>query len=577
MQDPITVEVFRELIVVAGVSVLTSLILSRFKFPIITILLIAGVLIGPHGFSLVDEKAHIQLYAEFGVVLLLVSIGLQYSLKRLIKIWGLISIGGTLQVGLTTAVVTGLALYFDQSMEKSLFYGIAFALSSSTAVVLRTLTDRQEIDAPHGRIIIGTLIFQDLCIVPMFLILPILAGDGGGNPLFDISFAMMKAAIIIVLILVISRWAVPKLFEKVDRLRSSELFLFTVITLCIGTAWFTSYIGLSLSLGAFLAGMILADTEHSHRATANVHTLRDIFTSFFFISVGMMFDFRFAMQNLLIIGLLFVVLLFGKALIASFGYALMRFPLQIATIAGLGVAQFGETGFIMMKAGEQLGIIDSNEAALLLNAGILTLIVTPMVISLSPKFTAGALKLRRLESILGVRGIDNPSPVHSKYRDHVVIVGFGIGGQALARALKRVGVQYLVIELDVTRVREARQLGEPVYYGDIATPEALENAHVKSARGLVLMINDHKAAERAIAYARKNAPNTPVFVRTKYLNDSDSLLMLGATDVVVEEVEAGLAMLAKVLKLTEFERSERFELLKKARIDVKNHQIGSER
>ena len=281
-----------EITVIATVSVIVTLILGRLKLPVVAGLVLSGALVGPKALSLAHDPEAIEVIAEVGVIFLLFTIGLEFSLSRLKNIFRQVALGGLLQVGVTTLVTSLVCLSMNLSIPEAIVYGFVFALSS-TALVLRTLGERGELDAPHGRFIVGTLIFQDLCIVPMVLIVPLLInGLDKPEPWQAIMLALVKATLVVVLLFAVSRKLIPLLFRWVNASRSNEVFILTVLCLCIGTAYLTSLTGLSLALGAFLAGMIVADTDFRHRAMGDILPLRDVFVSFFFVSLGMFFDFQ---------------------------------------------------------------------------------------------------------------------------------------------------------------------------------------------------------------------------------------------------------------------------------------------
>jgi CPA2 family monovalent cation:H+ antiporter-2 len=558
------IPILKDLAIIAVVGVLVVLVLARMKLPVVAGLLLAGALIGPSGLALVRDTHRMEVLAEVGVVLLLFSIGLEFSLERLRQIAKQVTIGGSLQVGLTIAASVGIARVFGQSIERGVLYGFLFALSS-TAIVLRALSERGEVDAPHGRFIVGALIFQDLCVVPMVLIIPILAGQGSGEPVKDIALALGKAAALVLVTVIVARGLVPRVFAWVDRSRSRELFLLAVLGICIATAYLTSLAGLSLALGAFLAGIVLAGSEYAHRAMSDILPLRNAFTSLFFVSLGMLLDVRVILRQPIAVASFLLCFLVGKAIVATISALSMRFPARVAYLAGMGLAQFGEFGFVLATMAERAGLLEHRESRALLAAGVLSMMITPVLIHLGPRVRAGEKILKPLENLLGARGMDEPLPEHSELERHVIIVGFGVAGRMLARALADVGVPYLVLELNADTVRKAREAGEPVYYGDITSPEALEHARVEKAEALVLLINDPEATRRAVAAAKRNAPRTPVLVRAHYVASGKTLEQLGADDVVYEELEAGFEMLARVLRRRKVPRNLIVECVNSAR------------
>ena len=401
------------------------------------------------------------------MVLLLFSIGLEFSLARMRNILRQVALGGALQVGLTTGITTLVAVGLGEPVGRAVFYGFAFALSS-TAIVLRALAERRELDAPHGRFIVGTLIFQDLCVV-------------------------------------------PKVLGWVDASRSRDVFLLAILTLCIGTTWLTSLVGLSLALGAFLGGTVVADTEYSHRAMGDILPLRDAFVSIFFVSLGMLFDARVVADQPLLVGGLLLGFLVAKGGVATLAAMAMRFPSRVAWLAGVGLAQFGEFGFVLARLAEDNGVIDKAALRPLLAAGIVSMFLAPLLVRVAPHITAGERLLAPLERLIGVRSIDEADEGR-RLENHVIIIGFGLAGLFAARTLAAAGTPFLVLELNADNVRKGKELGPPVYYGDATSEEALGHAHLSEARLVVLLMNDQPAAVRVVDMLRRVAPAVPVLM-----------------------------------------------------------------
>jgi CPA2 family monovalent cation:H+ antiporter-2 len=545
-----------ELAMIAGLGVLVTLILARFQLPTVAGLLAAGALVGPHGLRLIHSVHAIEVLAEVGVVLLLFTIGLEFSLARLTHIFKQVALGGVLQVGVTILVTAGVARALGTTWGVGLFYGFVFALSS-TAIMLKALTERRELDAPHGRFIVGTLIFQDLCIVPLVLIVPLLApGAGQGDVWGPLGIAMAKAVGVVVAVLVVARQIVPLLLKWVDRSRSREVFLLAVLGLCIGTAWLTSLAGLSLALGAFLGGMVMADTEYGHRAMSDVMPLQTLFVSLFFVSLGMLFNWRVVLEQPLLVGAMLAGFLIVKGFLATAVAMAMRFPARVAWLAGVGLAQFGEFGFVLAKLGEQSKVVTPDEMAPLLAAGIMSMFLTPVLVRMAPHVTAGERLLAPLEKLIKVRSIDEADQEDGhKLHDHVLLIGYGVAGRAVAGALTECGVTWVGMEMNADTVRAAREAGEPVFYGDATSSEALAHAHVAEASAVVLLINDPKAAARVVTSLRGVAPEVPLLMRARYLAEVQPLRDLGAAEVVAEEVEGGVEMLVRLLRQLEIPRN----------------------
>jgi CPA2 family monovalent cation:H+ antiporter-2 len=422
--------------------------------------------------------------------------------------------------------------------------------------VLRTLGERGELDAPHGRFIVGTLIFQDLCIVPMVLIVPLLINGLDKPETWQaIMLALVKATLVVVLLFAVSRKVIPLLFRWVNASRSNEVFILTVLCLCIGTAYLTSLTGLSLALGAFLAGMIVADTDFRHRAMGDILPLRDVFVSFFFVSLGMFFDFQLLAEKPVEVGLLLLAFIGGKGLIAILAASFMRFPPRAAWLAGVGLAQFGEFGFIILQLAIQEGVVIENEIGTLLNAGILSMFLTPLLVYKAPHFTAGERALDPLAKLLRARSAEELEDRTVGHSDHVVVIGYGLAGRLLTNSLSRLKIEAVALEMNSDNVELGRKLGDPVYYADATSEEALGHAHVESCRAIVIMINDNQAIERVISTIARMKVEAPVFVRTQYMRGSEKLQNELPVNIVASEVEGGLEILSLVLNQLQIPRN----------------------
>ena len=544
-----------EITVIATVSVIVTLVLGRLKLPVVAGLVLSGALVGPKALSLAHDPEAIEVIAEVGVIFLLFTIGLEFSLSRLKNIFRQVALGGLLQVGVTTLVTSLVCLSMDLSVPEAIVYGFVFALSS-TALVLRTLGERAELDAPHGRFIVGTLIFQDLCIVPMVLIVPLLINGLDKPETWQaIMLALAKAALVVFLLFAISRKVIPHLFRWVDASRSNEVFILTVLCLCIGTAYLTSLTGLSLALGAFLAGMIVADTDFRHRAMGDILPLRDVFVSFFFVSLGMFFDFHLLAEKPMEVGLLLIAFIGGKGFIAILAASFMRFPPRAAWLAGVGLAQFGEFGFIILQLAIQEGVVVESEIGTLLNAGILSMFLTPLLVYKAPHFTAGERALDPLAKLLRARSAEELEDRTVGHSDHVVVIGYGLAGRLLTNSLSRLKIEAVALEMNSDNVELGRKLGDPVFYADATSEEALGHAHVESCRAIVIMINDNQAIERVISTIARMKVKAPVFVRTQYMRESEKLSQELPVNIVASEVEGGLEILSLLLNQLKIPRN----------------------
>jgi CPA2 family monovalent cation:H+ antiporter-2 len=399
------------------------------------------------------------------------------------------------------------------------------------------------------------LIFQDLCVVPMMLLIPILAAVDRSGTLDvvvvgrDLALAMGKAALFVVVALVAGRYVIPPVLRRVDAARSREVFLIAILVMCAGVAILTALVGLSLALGAFLAGVLLADGSYGQRAMSNVLPLRDLLTTMFFLSLGLLFDVRVIRDHPELVAGLFAAMFLGKGLIATLACLAMGFPSRVAWLAGVGLAQFGEFGFVLAREAQSTGLLRDDDARALLTAGLLTMFVTPLAMRIGPHVSAGARLLAPLERLLGARSVDDADDAGATaLKGHVIIGGYGIGGQMLADALRQLHVPYVVLDLDAEAVRRAPAT-EPVYLGDVTSAEALEHAHVGDAAAVVLLLTDVAASRQSIATIRALVPHVPIVVRARRLAEHADLRALGASDVVSEELEGGIETLARVLRL----------------------------
>ncbi|MBK8479648.1 MAG: cation:proton antiporter [Proteobacteria bacterium] len=543
-----------ELAIMAAVGVVVSALLSRLRLPTVAGLLAAGALLGPFGLGRVGEASGIETLAEVGVVLLLFTIGLEFSVARFTKIFRSFALGGALQVSATIGATAGVALAVGMTLAQSVFIGFVVAMSS-TAIVLRLLGDRGELDAPHGRFIVGTLIFQDLCVVPMVLLVPVLSSRMPWSAAaLATGVALGKAALLVTGALLVARIVVPRLLRWVDASRSRESFLLAILAICVGTTWLASLAGVSLALGAFVGGMVVADSDFQHRAMGDMLPLRDAFVSVFFISLGMLFDGRLLLARPLAVGLLLLGFLAAKGALATLSALVMHLPARAAWLAGVGLGQFGEFGFVLIRLGQGSGLVDRETGSVLLAAGILSMFLVPLLLRLAPRVTFA----ERVLAPLARRTTGSALRVDAEVRalaDHVVVVGYGVAGRLVAQALGACGLDHVVLDLNAETVRRARAAGEPLHYADATSSEALSLVRVGAARAVVVLINDPAAALRVVDTARRVAPAVPVIVRNRYWADHAQLVDLGATEVVTEEVEASAEVVIRLLRQLEVPRN----------------------
>lgn len=537
-------ELLRNLVVIFAVAVVIVMALRRIGVPSIAGFIIAGVLLGPNALGIIRDVHEVEVLAEVGVALLLFGIGLELSLDRMRRLWRLILAGGALQVVSTIAVVVAVLQFSGFRLPNAVFFGCVIAVSS-TAVVLAALRSRGDIDAPHGRVSLGILIFQDLCVVPMILVVPLLAGAA---PAGALAMAMLTAVAVVTAVVLGARVIVPRLLSLVARTRQRDVFVLSIFLICIGTAWLVSTAGVSLAIGAFLAGLVVADSEFRHQALSDLIPFREMFASLFFVSVGMLLDPHSIGHNAFpIFGLLAVIVL-GKAIIVTSAAMILKLPLRVSVLAGLALAQIGEFSFVLLSAGRKVMDLPQPFTDNLAAAIVVSMLITPLVIAVSPRLTAGMSEGRALARRLGVRTpADRPKDMRA-LQDHVIIAGYGLAGRELASSLEDCGMPYIIVDLNPENVRSAIQRVEPAYFGDVTSTEVLESLGTPHARELVLVINDVDATIRAVRAARSLAPDLHIFARVFYVADIERVVRAGATEVVAAELEAAAEVTRRLLE-----------------------------
>jgi CPA2 family monovalent cation:H+ antiporter-2 len=539
----------QDFVILLVFSVVVVFLLQRVKLPSILGFLITGILIGPHGLGLVNESEEIEIISEIGIILLLFVIGMELSIKQLISIKNTVFIGGTLQVGITAAVAAVIYYFIGSNWNEAIFVGFLFSLSS-TAVVLKVLQDRNEMSAPHGKNALAILIFQDIIVVPMMLFTPLLAGQSE-NVGISIFWLLVKAAVVIVITLVSARYLVPRLMHLIARTKSKELFLITTIAICFAVAFLTSEAGLSLALGAFLAGLIISESEYSHQATSIMLPLRELFTSFFFISVGMLLDLQFFGSNIGTILLIVLAVFLLKSIIAALAVAVLRYPPRVFLLTGLALFQVGEFAFILSKVGIEAGLLNAETNQYFLAVSIISMFLTPFVIIFSENIAFGMMKLKTFKAMDKKLTTDakqaEQGPVDTALENHLVIIGYGINGSNLSRAAEFSNIPYSVIELNASIVKREQKKGIPILFGDATQEHILDMVNLSKARVVVIAISDPAAIKVMIRHIREISQEVHIVVRTRYVKEIPELIALGADDVIPEEFETSIEIFARTL------------------------------
>ncbi len=566
MQDFLIIQ---DIVVILLVSLPIIFLFKKINLPSIVGFLIAGMLIGPYGFNLIKSVNQISVMAEIGIMLLMFTIGLEFSLSQLIRIKKFLLIAGGFQLLITIIFCVIIFTALGIEINQAIFFSLLVSLSS-TAIVLKILSDKDELESPHGKISLGILIFQDLAIVPMFLVLPLLGGFGqlSGS---DIAVKILIAFGVLAGLLLLARFLMPLIVYQLANIRSREAFTIGVILLLLGTAYITHSFGLSFALGAFIAGLILSESDYNHQIVSDILPFRDSFNSIFFVSIGLLLNIQFVLENVLLIsGLTLGIIIVKTFVIVAIVY-FMKYPLRIGMLAGLGLAQIGEFSFVLAQAGLNFKLIGNDYYNSFLASTIFSMILTPLLIKLSP-FIAGKTSALEKDKKHNENYLEN---LHA----HVIIAGFGLNGSNLARVLKETGIKYVVTELNPDTVKKEKAKDEKIIYGDISREEVLKAVRIDKANIIVYAISDPAVTKLSLKLVKKLNPNIYALVRTRYINEIDELKKLGADEVIPEEFETALQIFRKVLeryhiplnvimKQTTILREESYSFLRKEGVDI---------
>lgn len=540
-----TSHLLTDLLIIFGLSIPVVFIFFRLKISPLVGFLIAGILAGPFGLGLIQETENIEVMSEIGVVLLLFTIGIEFSLRDLLKIKRIVLLGGGLQISITTTVVSILLWSLGYSPETAVFMGLIVSLSS-TAIVLKLLQEKGEIYSAHGRIALGILIFQDIAAVLIIILAPLLAGESVvGSDLLEI---LIRGIGLVLLTLISARYLIPYLLFHVAKTRNSELFLLSIVVIGLAVAWLTSLAGLSLALGAFLAGLIISESEYATQALGNIMPFRDMFMSIFFVSTGMLLDLDVMRKHLFLILAATALVFFLKTFVNSLITFIIGFPLHTMVLVGFSLAQIGEFSLITAKVGFEHGILSGEIYQEFLAVTVLSMVLTPFLMDLG-YYTAASSQRLPLPKTL----------VYDRYRtfqeegkkeeldNHLIIIGFGVNGKNVGIAAQKTSIPYMVIEINPETVRQEKMKGEPIIYGDAAQKSVLEHAGILTAKAVVITAGDPVSSWRIIETARRLNPGVHIIARTHFLNELDGFYAIGANEVVSDEFECSIELFARVL------------------------------
>jgi CPA2 family monovalent cation:H+ antiporter-2 len=551
------------------------------KLPPMLGYLSVGVLIGPHALGLAADSASVKYLAEFGVVFLMFVIGLEFNLPKLRSMRTLVFGLGMSQVMLTlagaligNAFLAWLFIRFGDGWgldwRGAVVLGGAMAMSS-TAIVVKLMAERLELESEHGRRVMGVLLFQDLAVVPLLVLIPALgAGTGADGLVASMGLALVKAAVVLALLLAGGQRVMRWWLTLVARRKSEELFVLNLLLVTLGLAWLTEHAGLSLALGAFLAGMLIAETEYKHQVETDIRPFHDVLLGLFFITIGMKLDWRPILDQWGLVLLLTMGPVLAKALLVTALAWLFRAPAGVALRTGLYLAQAGEFGFVLLTLGAQQQLIDPQWVSPVLASMVLSMLATPFLILYSNAIVARLVASDWLMQSVQLTSIAKKS---MRTEAHIIIAGFGRSGQNLARILEREGIPYMALDLDPDRVRQAAAAGQSVVFGDAARLQALMAAGLARASAVVVSYHDTPSAMKILQLVREHAPKVPVLVRTIDDSDLEKLRAAGATEVVPEAIEGSLMLashalalvgvpMRRVIRMTRDARDARYGLLR---------------
>jgi CPA2 family monovalent cation:H+ antiporter-2 len=540
--------VLEDILLLLAATIAVVVGLRRLRMPPIIGFLTVGMAVGPHALGWVATTETTGALAEFGIVFLLFTLGLEFSLPRLIATRGEVFLLGSLQVGATTAAVAAIALAFDVPLAVAVLLGGAVAMSS-TAIVLQQLTQQGELNRTHGRLAFGTLLFQDLAVVPFLALAGVLASADAAISTPEISFALFKAAVALVIVLAAGRWLLRPLFHEIAVSGVPELFTFAVLFVAIGAAWSTQAVGLSFALGAFLAGMMLAETEYRYQVEAGIRPFRDTLLGLFFVTVGMQLDVPGLFRHLPAVTAILAGMLLLKTVIvmlAARGFAGQWFK---ALRTGIVLSEGGEFGFALLTLVLQNRLIGTEITQPLLAAITLSMVLSPFLIRHNKRIAR--LVLRESGPVQTELARIDAATQALAAREHVILCGYGRVGQNVARVLENQGFEYLAMDLDPFRVRTARAAGDPVIYGDAAAEPMLHAVGLERASAVIVTFSDAERSLRIVEAVRRTRAFVPLLVRTTDDTRLEELHAAGATEVVPETLEAALTLVSHALLMLE--------------------------
>ncbi|HLP73128.1 MAG TPA: cation:proton antiporter [Bacteroidales bacterium] len=557
-------EILKGIVIVFALSTFVNLLFTRIRVPTVVGYLLTGIIAGPHLLSLTGGRNEIEVLAEIGIVMLLFTIGLEFSLQHLLKIRRIVFLGGLLQVMLTAGVFFGVSHFYPMGWQSAMLMGFLIALSSS-ALVMKLLQERSEITSNYGRTVLGVLIFQDLLLVPLILFTNLLA-DNSLNITKELIILSVKVVVIIGLVYAGNKWVLPRLLHLVALTRNQELFIMSIFLICFGIALLTSKLGMSLAFGAFLAGLMISESEYSHNVFGNFMPIKDIFTSFFFVSIGMLLDIHFVAGNAALVFVTVLLVIVLKTIIAGGTGFLLGHTLKGTILIGLSLSQVGEFSFILAKLGYDFEILSDFYYQLFLAVAVITIAATPFLIKLSdPVYRTLTLVPLPERIINGLFPL--PEAPMPEFTRHLVIIGKDASALKLSSMARENGIKHISIVFDPVIARQKMRKGDPVVYGDAVNEPVLKRAHADLADVVVISVGSIIPAMAIIEKIRKFNNDAYIIARTPLMLNIAQLYKSGADQVVPEKLEIAIDILNRVLSERNVPQKDISRILKNARMN----------
>ncbi len=538
------ISILKDIVIIFALSTVVNFLFTKIKVPTIIGYMLTGILAGPHMFSLIGTSHDIELMAEIGVVLLMFTIGLEFSLKHLIKIRKIVFFGGFLQLLLTAFLTLIIALTYGIELKGSIFIGFITALSS-TAVVLKLLQERSELTSNYGRTVLGILIFQDIILIPLLLFTPVLGGETSDLQM-QFVYLGIKTLGITALVYIGNKWLMPRILRIIALTKNQELFLMSILLICLSVALLTSEMGMSLAFGAFLAGLMISESEYSHNAFGHLIPFKDTFTSFFFVSIGMLLDVEFVIENYILVIFTVGIVIGLKAFIGGGTAFILGHTFRGTILVGLALSQVGEFSFILVKMGLKYSLISEFYFQLFLGVAIISMSFSPFLIKLANPLASWLLKYNLpkfwVEGLFPLKQIELPD-----YKNHIVIIGKDSRAINLSKMVDYIELPHISIVFDPTTVRKLQEKGKNVIYGDAVNEPVLYKAHVDKADIIIISVGNMITSIAILEKIRSMNKHAYVIARNRHIEDIEVLYKYGANEVIPEEFETSIELFKRLM------------------------------